>query len=512
MSNSAKYLKLWQQKRSELHINDDAQHDWLEMRALLDTQMPVSYQPSPINVPHLVKFKLLYILAAAIMLAVIFYFALHHPVKTKTKKHHQAELKKDSVTNINNIKTITTGGVQGNDPANVNSSTQPVSGTTDKNNTGVSTAPGSTNGGIINIPAAKPDGGIHISHSTKNASANTAISNTVTGNRNSTRMTKPKYRNHNLSSDRSASAHKSSKGNHLKEHRNHPDKGNTRFMSYKYNDALSMQDAVGKNEYSTLLQSSQPKLNFGIGAYSLPTLSAKNKIAINSVSAQAAKGKDGKAKNAATSKLDWGILAGVNLPGSFTPKSQNANFYGSLPVDAFGGLFATYNFTDKWGVNLQLRFLNPHLVSGSYTHANQSKVDTAQTLRITDSRKIYTADVPLHLLYRITKNINIKAGAVISFPLKQANASSTFQTGKSRKDTSGYYNTVTTALNNTGFEKKVIFGLSGGIGFNIKRLSLDVESYKSLQTQNVSSALGSYTSGTNGLQITVGFKLNKLIR
>ena len=45
--------------------------------------------------------------------------------------------------------------------------------------------------------------------------------------------------------------------------------------------------------------------------------------------------------------LDWGILTGVNSAGSFTAKNQNANFYGSAPVDLFFGVFAAWNINAK---------------------------------------------------------------------------------------------------------------------------------------------------------------------
>jgi hypothetical protein len=40
MKNLVQYLKLWQKKRVELPIETDADADWMEMRALLDKQMP----------------------------------------------------------------------------------------------------------------------------------------------------------------------------------------------------------------------------------------------------------------------------------------------------------------------------------------------------------------------------------------------------------------------------------------------------------------------------------------
>jgi hypothetical protein len=216
-----------------------------------------------------------------------------------------------------------------------------------------------------------------------------------------------------------------------------------------------------------------------------------------------------KAPNTKNSKLDWGILTGVNTGGSFTAKSQNSNFYGSFPVDMFFGLFATYNFSDKWGVNLGIRGLNPQTVSGSYSHANDSKIDTLQTLNISDSRKVYFVDVPLNLVFKPTPYLGLKAGAVFSLPIKQVNGSSTFQTGKLKKD-SLYYVKVTQIINATNYTQSINMGLSLGASLQTGRFVVDAAYIRGLKGLAVGSTLGSYTANSNYFLFTIGFKLNRL--
>jgi hypothetical protein len=200
---------------------------------------------------------------------------------------------------------------------------------------------------------------------------------------------------------------------------------------------------------------------------------------------------------------------GVNASNSFTPKAQNSNFYGSLPVDMYAGLYATYNFGSKLAVNIQLKGLNPLRFNGSYTHRNESKIDTNQTLSINDSRKAYFINIPVHLVYNITPNIHIKGGPVINIPIKQVNGSSTYQTSGVKKDSLGYYNTVTSKLNATKYNQKLDFGFSGGIGLQYQRLLLEATYNKSFNGYNIASELGSYHSNPGSVQITIGFQLNK---
>jgi hypothetical protein len=209
------------------------------------------------------------------------------------------------------------------------------------------------------------------------------------------------------------------------------------------------------------------------------------------------------------SDIDWGILAGVNSSGSFTPKGQNANIYGKLPVDVYLGLFATYHFNDKWAVNSQIRVLNPQNLNSSFTHVvNENKADSGKVLAITDSRKAYFVSIPIHLVYKINNKISLKGGPVINIPVKQISNSTSLQPGI--KLDSAYNITVSNQLKAIKYDQKINFGLSGGISLQYKRLIFEATYLKSFSGYNVISDFGNYKSNKGSLQITLGLQLNRL--
>ena len=222
----------------------------------------------------------------------------------------------------------------------------------------------------------------------------------------------------------------------------------------------------------------------------------KSQIAVNK------KSKEGNIKS---SSLNWGILIGANSSGSFTPKSQNANFYGNSPVDLFFGPFVTYNFSGKWAVNTQLRLLNPQAIVTTYFHSNGSKVDSGQSLTITSSRKMYSVSIPLYAVYKLTPNISFKLGPVINIPTKQINVSSALQPYSIRTD-STYYKKISGELDSTSYQQRVNYGLSGGVSIRVKRFIFEATYLKSLSGYQVTSGLGSYKSKNGTFQFTVGFQ------
>ncbi|MES2279301.1 MAG: outer membrane beta-barrel protein [Bacteroidota bacterium] len=222
--------------------------------------------------------------------------------------------------------------------------------------------------------------------------------------------------------------------------------------------------------------------------------------------------KEKKPKNpndSSATNLDWGLLTGVSTSGSFTDKSQNKNFYGSLPVDLYLGLFGTYHVSDKLAVNLQVRGLTPQTISGGYSHANGSKVDSGKILQVTDSRKAWFVTMPVHLVYKFGDNFSIKAGPVINIPVRQISGSYTLSPTTLKKDTV-YYTKTIKQLDAAKYDQKINLGLSGGIGLQYQRFNIEATYFKSFNGYKVISDFGNYTSNSGSVQITVGFKLNRM--
>ncbi|ASU32766.1 hypothetical protein MuYL_0866 [Mucilaginibacter xinganensis] len=246
--------------------------------------------------------------------------------------------------------------------------------------------------------------------------------------------------------------------------------------------------------------------------------SASNKIQSSGLLLKASSGdpkmiKDKKVKpnNVSVSKVDWGVLMGANGSGSFKSAKQHANFYGSLPVDIYIGLFGSYNLNNKWAISSQVQILSPQNITSNYTHANESKADSSQSLKITTSGKLYSVNIPLYLVYKAANNVTIKAGPVIGIPIKQTGINSTLQPYGIRSD-STYYSKTMAILNASKYEQKFNLGVSGGVSVQIKRFIFEATYLKNLKDYTVINDLGSYKSGNGTVQLSIGFQLNKLKR
>jgi hypothetical protein len=226
--------------------------------------------------------------------------------------------------------------------------------------------------------------------------------------------------------------------------------------------------------------------------------------------AAAVKSVKGKTKGAAKpAGIDWGIFIGANTSGSFTPKSQNSNFYGSSPVDLYPGLFLSFKLNDNLAINPEFKVFSPQTISATYSHANQSKVDSNQSLSVTASRKIYSLAVPLYVAYKTGFGVTFKAGPVLNFPLKQVAATSLLQPSAIKTD-SIYYAKLQSLLNGTDYEKSINIGLSVGVAEQFKRWIFEAGYLKSLSGYRVSSGLGSAVSHSGSLQFSIGFQLDKV--
>lgn len=234
-----------------------------------------------------------------------------------------------------------------------------------------------------------------------------------------------------------------------------------------------------------------------------------NKIPVSYRLKPLQKDKNKKLSNSSSKTVEWGILTGVNTSGSFTPKSQNANFYGCSPVDTYFGLFASYPVKDKWAVGAQVKFFSPRTVSGSYTFTNKAKLDSGASFKITDKRKAYAVEIPISLVYKVNNNLGLKFGPVFDLPVKQVKGTVTLSAPATKAD-SAYYSTAKSLADSTAkFNPKFGYGLSGGINLHVNRFIFEATYLKRFNSDKVSSNIGGYTSHPGTLQLTIGFQLNK---
>jgi hypothetical protein len=558
MKNSLNYLNLWQQKRDELPVTDSVQTDWLQMQSQLDILMPVAAAPTLPKSTKALKaskifktikaFKTLILLVSTSATFITGLYIFHHTHKIKHDRQEKQHKKQpayvitDSLKTVDSLNRIDNLGHKPDSLSLVNS----ASGST--NNSPADKLDSASTGN--NLTGVKPG-----AHDNKTSQTTSPLNKNVGPylvSKSQNAANSPNAGSHNNYINQSV-ANKSANnvGNVF-----NPNNG----VGYSANGTLGYQNGGQQNScYQPLVLASnfqtsghlipnsdtvladvnnyfaQPSMvnrllpSFSANQKSYP---AKQKTAvINAIvnkirktsTVPAAKtnqkDKSGKKEKAAKIRstspinIDWGLLAGVNSSGSFTPKKQNSNFYGSLPFDLNLGLYGTYHFNDKWAINVQVRALNPQNISGSYSHANAAKadsgaVDSGKSIKVTDSRKAYFVSVPIHLVYKVNNYLSIKGGPVINIPVKQLPGTTSLTPLAIKKDTP-YYTSVTNQLKNTRYSPAINFSLSVGVSLQYNRFSFEATYLKSISGYKVSSDFGSYKSNPGSIQLGIGFQLNK---
>jgi hypothetical protein len=536
MRNWNQYFELWQQKRDELHIDIDVQADWSEMHDQLDKYLPVQNpgsggantggQASNLGkqLSQLIKFKLLYVVGGLIVAGMVTYFAMQHRIVTKNKKAVKTEIRKDGVATHNISVTDSLSASNRNSAADSLGNHQNLSSDAAKSDDS------KTGKGELRLAMrSKVD-----ASSIKNNIANSGSANDNRILSSSNNLTKGLRLNSNGRSG--SNTHLGNNNRRINVNSNNPAgmrRGliaggsgsiatdnrrdyNTPLLITSTVATLSWDDIVAGYKFEPRIIGKYIPARLLSKNYAPPRLLSKNakpvKAAKNSTNNKNSSSRKRSAGDGNSIFNDWdlGILAGVNSNGGFTPKEQNHNIYGSLSPDIYLGLFGTYNINDRWAVGLQGRFFTPHSISGSYNYTHKLTADTShvtQELGISDSRKIYTVDVPIYAIYKATPTISLKAGAILSMPVKQINGKNSFTISGPLRDSGVYYNSVTNDINASRFDKKIRVGASVGIGFAYKFLLLDAT--YNFQGQKVNSALGSYNANVNSLQLTIGIKFNK---
>jgi hypothetical protein len=538
--------KSLEQKRNEWQIDEDVQHDWQQMRGLLDVHMPV-VDPGGNNgggstnstLPGIGGIRLLSVLIVAVSVATVIYFTVKHTKANKPLLKQQTEKSSNYFNNKTGsaIKPLVERGngsaasasnhVAGNgligDKSGhglgvndkITSGSNPPDNYIGDANVGhassqakVSAAGSVTKpgvGGISSAINAKSNGGSSIRNNTVSMNNHTHGRNgmgltrrpgsaVINGNAKHSKLFLKYNLKNGYAADKPINAGRSSSTKtDLKN-----DGRNTAGDPIKY---AGMSDDQ-QQYYGTAMDLVIPHLSDANNVL----LAKPNPMQFkyNTIASTAEPGKGPKSNT--ESRLQLGILVGVNVSGSFTAKSENANIYGSLPVDLFLGLFANYTINNKWALNVQPKLLSPQAVSGTYMHANESKIDLGQILTMTDSRKVYFVDMPLHVVYKTAPNVSLMGGLAMSIPAKQINALSAYSTGGAKKD-SAYYVKVNNQVNATKYNWQPNLGVSVGVSITYQRLFFNATGLKALKTQNITSDLGGYTFSHDALQLSVGFRL-----
>jgi hypothetical protein len=547
---------LWRQKRAELPVDSEPQSGWQEMQSILDKHLPVLPLTAAPHVSKLAKIikavkamKVTSILIASLTVATVTGTAIylinneqHKNASHRKSKKHSPVMGKDSLvdsltansSNLNDSPDIVRDSLNG-----LKEKKNEQSLYVNKNDSIIN--PAKTNP-ASNSSKSKANGLFPISTvnnqqtiSARQKGNSNIIKSRLTGSNgynNGSSALPGKYRNtkqfgptgNQTAQQVLTNGIDATNKNNLADNQAMQDGSPASSTLTPYTNAnLQSWQLTGINNNTFIrpqVFANQPLSKFVIGNYYYSRLSplsdnkisnSKNKTGKNR-SATGSKTKRtnslGRSLSTAFANTDWGILLGVNSSGSFTPGAQNSNFYGSFPVDIYVGLFGTYHLNNKWAINAQVRLLTPLNLSGSYTNENTG-VDSAKLVKVTDSRKAYFVSIPVHAVYKITNNISVKGGPVINIPVKQINSITNVRRLTDNIDTIFLANTVN-QLKTTRYDQKINLGLSGGISFQFNRLSLEALYQKSLGGYNIASGFGNYKTNPGTVQISVGFKLNSL--
>ncbi|GAB3913874.1 outer membrane beta-barrel protein [Mucilaginibacter boryungensis] len=565
MKDLLKYSKLWQKKRDELNITADPDKDWLDMQQVLDKHLPQTHSATGgSGASHLAKFFKAGPIAGLSAVAIVATYLVVQLAGPKINKQQKPDIlagKHDTmiVSNTNPHSNITadsaiisknqtalTDSVANNVVTN-NKKTKPAGTLANVNNTANQPAGTLTankaghqpNGAAVLNSTQVLNSNKLLTHSNNNQSP---ISGKYKGGVNRLTQHGAPFIAANTAAKGNNKPGKENAGNGQPGGSNSPVKidslrnilpagligDNTQHQQTSTTDKQAVQTGANNTNVQSGLNNADVKKGDNKSAVSsgnntsLNDSLAKNNPAKSNgrrrqpvvTSKDNKKDKRKKISNSNdsssvhSSRIDWGILAGVNTSGSFTPKAQNSNIYGSFPIDAYLGLFSTCHFNEKWGINLQLQALNPQKISGGYSHANGSKVDSGKIIQVTDERKAWFVSLPVHIAYKITDNISVKAGPVINIPVKQLSINNSLTPTTINKDTV-YYKKVTGQIRAARYDQKINLGLSAGLGLEFGRFTIDATYLKSLSGYHVTSDFGSYKANSGSLQFTIGFKFNK---
>ncbi|WP_114938161.1 outer membrane beta-barrel protein [Mucilaginibacter endophyticus] len=533
---------LWRQKRDQLPVDAEAQSGWQEMQSILDKHLPLLPLTSAPHVSKMAKaikaikaMKATSILIASLTVATVTGTVIyiiksgqHQNTSHHQPQKHRQAIGKDSLNTVMTVDSIDPD-IKVDSLYALQKLTSSINKTDSINNI---TIAGQVNSNNINQGSLALKNNKSATNQQVTNGGNAQANSTLSPNHNSTGyLTSGNYRSNHLQvSAKNAISQKgtnSSSNGTIEESSSDEITQNSKstdnnVMLLSANQA-SMSQLFEMNNNSFIkpqIFSNKPLSKFVITDAYRAVRGNVNQIKNSNNKNKANKNpsaKNGKAKGAKASStrplsavfanMDWGILLGANTSGSFTPGSQNKNIYGSFPIDIYPGIFATYRLNDKWAINAQVRFLTPLNLGGSYDNKSFSHVDSAQFVKVTDSRKAYFVNVPIHVMYKINNNISIKGGPVINLPVKQINSNTSLQRLDMNLDTI-YFANAQNKIKTTRYDQKINFGLSGGVSVQFNRLIFEAMYQKSLNGYHVISDFGNYKTNPGTLQISVGFKLN----
>ncbi len=517
MKSSVKYLKLWQKKRSELPVDINPAAGWAQMHQMLDKHLPPPPPAAAATATSgLVKSAALKLLTAAILVpgaAAVIYLSARHQVPAKSHK----QKRQDSTTHILSKTQMQQADTvqEANQPFPADSlppaakqtatlDSVPADSRANAGGTTLQAAAGGTsalvsdsvpaNGGLKPATTRQGDGVLHAATGQNNASVT---------------LPAPSNKQPASKSEQAAFIRHNNAKNDLAESTLATSTAARRQLKATAGKSPRMLQPALVAPGSLVVKPEAWQALPLAGSLTLkpqllPVNAASNALMLKPEQAKTKPAKSKKVKdkpikipkNTISLQADYGLLAGASLPGTTGITS------------IWPGAFVQLNAGSKWAMGMQLRLFNPQKVSGNYTFKNESKTDTTlSSFTVADSRKLYSIQLPVYLVYKPTQRLGLKAGALINLPVKQGAGNSVIGP-RAIRDTAYAINTAAT-LGNTSYQTGLNFSLVAGGFVNYNRFIFGVDYIQPLSTRRISSALGNYTFKGSQLQLSIGFKLNK---
>jgi len=206
--------------------------------------------------------------------------------------------------------------------------------------------------------------------------------------------------------------------------------------------------------------------------------------------------------------VDYGLLVGLNNPDSYYAYNQGSNIYATPPVSPFLGIYTNYKLYNKWTISAQMKFMVPRNTKVEYQFPNVILPDSIKFLKDVNTKKIYTIDLPIHVVYNLTNQISLFAGPTLIFPVMVIDVNDQVSSVSYDNQKLTYY-----SFSAPGPDKylsgKPTYGLSAGGNYKIGRYNFGLVLDRSLTGIENGSNYGSSNTILSSFQFTFGISLKK---
>jgi hypothetical protein len=476
MKNSVWYYKLWRKKLDEYSLKENADTSWAKMQSMLDEHMPpgepvINKKPGRFFGGTLIS-TLGFILPAAAMIGIASFVAVkHNPFKPKplSKIHFHHKIKNvlsDDKNETDSLAADSEHHVSASAETRAEKITADNSNPDNSNATDIKT--GTTIQPMARSGTLMPKAAIQKEQIKKTGKQNIA---------SSPRSVMPDHHAKQVS--------QSSSPNNL--YAAMPD-------SVKSGAGLNEPGTGSKNETSpdipdpaNKVKDQTPVAGRAKGTDQVSKISPSSKT-------KPQKATNTKNNNAGDARYEFGLESALNA--------------GSAGANAVFGIWGSYRVNPKFRVNAGLRYEQNMPLSGDIVHRSFAPVDSLNTFKVTNSRKISSVSVPITLEYKVSNRVSIHAGPQIRISVNQTKITNKLGTVTNYRDTLSKSNSIDSSLRINSINK-INLGISGGVSIHLNRFYIDGRIQQNITPYKISTALGNYQQNYRSFQIGVRYILKR---